>query len=174
MGVLCYHTGDMDEELTLGEYIRRRRKAKKWNLQKVSHVTGLSYTHISRVENDSAVPKADTVTKLAEALDGDLVRMLELANCLPQQILDRIREREEQEGAPALRRAADRFAGSSATRSGLQGEALALVRAAGLPEEEVSDLASVMVQFLQLEAEQRSIVQGVIRGLHATEDVAEG
>jgi len=37
----------------------------------------------SRIENDRAVPNADTVVKLANALNGRLERMLEMADCLP-------------------------------------------------------------------------------------------
>lgn len=166
-------SGVMDTELTLGEYLRRLRRGKKWNLQRVSQVTGLSYTHLSRVENDSAVPKADTVSKLAEALDGDLIRMLELADCLPQQILDRMRDREEQEGAPTLRRAADRFSPEPES-SGQRAEALTLARAAGVPEREISDVATLLVEFLRLDHQQRSIVAGVIQGLHGVGDATEG
>jgi len=80
----------MDSALTLGEYVRRLRRRKRWQLQELATETGLSATHLSRIENDSAIPNAETVVKLANALDGDLERMLELADCLPREILDRL------------------------------------------------------------------------------------
>ena len=60
------------------------------SLSDLSTRTGLAYTHLSRIENDSTVPGPDTVVKLAGALGGDLKVMLELAACLPRAILDRI------------------------------------------------------------------------------------
>jgi transcriptional regulator with XRE-family HTH domain len=62
-------------------------------------------SHLSRIENDSALPNADTVVKLANALDGELELMLEQAQCLPQEILDRLLRRAA-EDQTAVRRAA--------------------------------------------------------------------
>ena len=83
----------MNEPLSLGEYIRRLRRRTKKSLQELSDATGLSVSHISRLENDNALPSADTVVKLATALEGDLDRMLELADCLPREILERLIQR---------------------------------------------------------------------------------
>ena len=95
----------MDAELTFGEYVRRLRRAKRWQLQQLAAEAGLSFTHLSRIENDNAVPNPDTVVKLANALDGDLDTMLQLADCLPREILDRLMRRAEGSES-ALRRAA--------------------------------------------------------------------
>ena len=59
----------MPASLTLGETIRRLRRHKKWSLGTLAQETGLSYSYLSRVENDSASPQADAVARLAEALD---------------------------------------------------------------------------------------------------------
>lgn len=66
----------MTTQLSFGEYIRRRRRAKRWQLQELAVQSGLSLSHLSRIENDNAVPNPDTVVKLAKALDGDLELML--------------------------------------------------------------------------------------------------
>src|SRR5437763_1422986 len=95
----------MATQLTLGEYVRRLRRARRWGLQELASATGLSVSHLSRIENDSAVPNPDTVVKLAIALEGELERMLEMADCLPREILERLIRRAEAE-SPALRRAA--------------------------------------------------------------------
>ena len=83
----------MNEPLTLGEYIRRLRRRSKKSLQELSDTTGLSVSHISRLENDNALPSPDAVVRLATALEGDLDRMLELADCLPREILERLIQR---------------------------------------------------------------------------------
>ena len=157
----------MTTQLTFGEHIRRLRRDKKWNLQRLSEATGLSYTHLSRVENDSAKPKVDTVVRICEALDGDLTEMLELADSLPGEILDRMRQRQEQD-SPSLPRSA------GPRRRRPKGEALALVRAAGVSEEETSDLAEALVELLELHPERRELVKGLIRSIRQTEDDGKG
>src|SRR4051794_7425757 len=83
----------MDAGLTFGEYVRRLRRRKRWQLQELSTATGLSVTHLSRFENDSAVPNPESVVKLSKALDGELELMLQMADCLPREILDRLVDR---------------------------------------------------------------------------------
>ena len=68
---------------TLGQYIRSLRRQKRWSLQVLAEAVGLSVSRISRIETDSAIPTADTVVKLARALDGGMDLMLEMAGCLP-------------------------------------------------------------------------------------------
>lgn len=80
----------MTTQLSFGEYIHRKRRAKRWQLQELAAQSGLSISHLSRIENDHTVPKPDTVVKLAKALDGDLTLMLRLADCLPREILERL------------------------------------------------------------------------------------
>lgn len=82
--------GVVDSSLTLGEYIRHLRRRKGWNLQEMAKETGLSHSHLSRLENDNNLPNPETVVKLAGALGGDLDHMLALAKCLPQEILERL------------------------------------------------------------------------------------
>ena len=88
---LCY-SGLVEEQLSLGEYIRRLRRVKAWSLQQLADETDVSYTHLSRIENDSTLPGTEIVVKLADALDGDLKAMLLKAEAVPQQILDRMTE----------------------------------------------------------------------------------
>src|SRR5215210_6540860 len=95
----------MDAEITLGEYVRRLRRRKRWQLQELAAATGLSATHLSRIENDSAVPNPDTVVKLSNALDGELELMLQMADCLPREILDRLVDRAADSGT-VLKRSA--------------------------------------------------------------------
>ena len=86
----------MNSQLTFGEYVRRRRRGKQWALQDLAKDTGLSLSHLSRLENDNSLPNADTVVKLANSLDGDLEQMLEMAKCLPKEILERLVRRADE------------------------------------------------------------------------------
>ena len=96
---------DRASSLTFGELVRRLRRQRRWQVQDLAAATGLSLSHLSRIENDNALPTAETVVKLSTALDGELEHMLELANCLPREILDRLLRRAA-DGAQALRRSA--------------------------------------------------------------------
>jgi transcriptional regulator with XRE-family HTH domain len=91
--------------LSLGEYVRQLRRRKRWGLQDLADSTGLSMSHLSRIENDNAVPNADTVVKLAAAIGGDLAQMLEMADCLPREVLERYVRRADT-GDAALKRSA--------------------------------------------------------------------
>ncbi len=104
-GTTLAHTEGVDERLTLGEYVRRLRRAKGWQLHQLAATTRMSLSHLSRIENDNAVPNAETIVKLSKALDGDLERLLEMAACLPREILQRLIERAG-EVSPALHRSA--------------------------------------------------------------------
>ena len=95
----------VNSQLTFGEHLRRLRRRKRWGLQDLSRETGLSVSHLSRLENDNGLPKPDTVVKLASALQGELEPMLELARCLPKEILDRLIRRASEESPARLRTA---------------------------------------------------------------------
>src|SRR3954470_2888522 len=95
----------MQTNLSFGEYIRRLRRQKAMQLQDVARRSGLSTTHLSRLENDNGLPTTDTVVKIHNVLGGDLTVMLELARCLPDEILDRYIRRADDE-APVLKRSA--------------------------------------------------------------------
>lgn len=95
----------MEANLSFGEYVRRRRRAGNLQLQELAAKVELSSGYLSRIENDSAVPSAEVVVKIHQAVGGDLEQMLEMANCLPREILDRLMRRVDQD-ATAMRRAA--------------------------------------------------------------------
>lgn len=150
----------MNEKLTLGETIRRLRRQKKWNLGKLAEETGLSYSYLSRVENDSASPQADAVVRLAEALDGDLRELLELAACLPEVILKRISRRVEGSPAASLNRSAHRDDGSSHGSVGALIIDLAMQH--GLPVPEAHDLADAIERLVTLPPDQRATLTRLI------------
>jgi transcriptional regulator with XRE-family HTH domain len=149
------------EQLSIGEYIRRLRKKKVWSLQMVADHTGLSYHHLSRIENDSTVPGAETVAKVADALGGDLKLMLEMADCLPRQILDRISSRPEATSA-TLKRAAG--GGSQPSGANPEARALAFVRAAGIPESEETEVANAVIRLVNLDRKRRHAIVQLLEG----------
>jgi transcriptional regulator with XRE-family HTH domain len=95
----------MQVDLSFGEYVRRLRRQMAMQLQDVARRSGLSTTHLSRLENDNGLPTTDTVVKIHNVLGGDLPVMLELAKCLPEEILDRY-IRHADDGMPVLKRSA--------------------------------------------------------------------
>src|SRR3990170_3391207 len=140
-------------EQTLGGYLRELRGKKEWSLLALSEETGLNYANLSRIENDSIVPTPKTVVALAEALGGDLTLMLELAECLPKQILDRLTARP---ATPAMKRSAG--AGGKTPVPAPNARAEALARSLGVADSEISDVADAIVRLLKLDARRRQAV----------------
>ena len=157
----------MEPELSFGETIRRFRRFRKWSLGRLAEETGLSYSYLSRVENDSARPQADAVVRLAKALDADLARLLELADCLPKVILDRIIERGASTG-PSL----NRLAGAKQP-DGDPGSVGALIvdlaLKHGLTVVEGRQIANAVERLVQLPGETRSNVTNLILSLEAND-----
>jgi len=138
---------------TFGAYVRQLRANKGWSLLALSEHTHLNYQNLSRIENDSTVPSPETVVTLADALGGDLNYMLQLADCLPKQILERLVARPSSQAA---RRAAGGPAKPSA--SGPNAKAAALARSLGVPDAEIADVADAVVHLLELDARRRHAV----------------
>jgi len=152
----------MDAKLTFGETVRRLRRQKKWSLGQLQEATGLSYSYLSRVENDSASPQAEAVTKIAEALDGDLEELLELADCLPEVILKRLMRRAETSGA-SLNRSAG--AGASPPASPVGALVAELAVANGLSVTEANEIAGAIERLVKLPPEKRGSFIDLIRML---------
>ena len=156
------------DRLSLGEYIRRLRRQANRSLHSLSEETRISYSHLSRIENDSTVPNAHTVARIATALDGDLKLMLEMANCLPRASLDRIAAREEARSPTPLSRAL----GDDPNRSGPSRGSGADLNdlAAGLNENEANDIVDAVKHLVHLKPTQRSAVMRLIRSLYEEAD----
>ena len=151
------------EDISLGEYIRRLRRAASLSLQSLAETTGISYSHLSRIENDSTIPGAQTIATLSDALGGDLKFMLETANALPRSILDRISARTE--GAGALRRAVHQSQGDISDLRNWQASTAEFLTSIGLPAEYAPELSEMVRQFVQLNDERRKAVALLIQSL---------
>lgn len=162
------------DRLSLGEYIRRLRRQAKRSLYSLAQETHISYSHLSRIENDSTVPNADTVARIATALDGDLKVMLEMAKCLPRAILDRIVAREEAGSPSSLRRALAHEPNGAAQPAELGAAVTDLALAAGLDENEVSDILEAVSHLIRLGPTRRSTLTSLIRSLYEERDEKPG
>lgn len=149
----------MEPSLSFGEVLRRLRRQKRWGLADVSAASGISIAHLSRLENDAVLPSPATVVKLAEALEGDLEELLQLANCLPAEIMERLLQRVA-EDTPALRRAATSYSpDEDFARALLEDLDPSLRRrvaeAYGLPESDVTGLFTVLRQMARADEGRR-------------------
>ena len=148
----------MDSTLTLGEYLRHLRRRKGWNLQQLAHDSGLSVSHLSRLENDNGLPNAETVVKLSTSLDGDLEQMLQLADCLPAEILERLL-RSVGGGASQHRRSAGAEPDAGFARALIEdidpSLRTGLASQFGLTENDVDGLYAALQAMAQMEPSQR-------------------
>ena len=147
--------------ISLGEYVRRLRRDKQWDLQELADHVDLSVSHLSRIENDRAVPNADSVIRLARALDGDLGLMLELAKHLPREMLERLLRRVNGDGT-AQRRAAGIEPDPTYARALVEdmdpSVRQAIAEYFAVPDEDVDGLASTVRQWATLDSGDRQQV----------------
>lgn len=161
----------MEKELSFGEYMRRLRRGRKLSLHMLAEKTGLNYPHLSRLENDSALPRADTVAKIADALDGDVKTMWQLADCLPRTILDRIISTQEERTFSSLNRASGFPAETGEDSQGQLPEFVAQLMARhGLSEAEGQSLIDAMAKLATMDTTGRNAIIALIQGLVAGGD----
>lgn len=157
----------MQVDLTFGEYLRRLRREKRMPLQDVARRSGLSTTHVSRLENDNGLPTTDTVVKLHRVLGGELSVMLELAKCLPDEILDRYIRRADDE-APVLKRSAIGQVDDTSFAEAFVGSMEPAIRRAvaqafGLSERDTEGVLTSLRRLAKMNDQEREQVIGVLR-----------
>ena len=91
----------MSQQLTFGEYIRRRRKELKLSLGDLAKKVEVSYTYMSKIENDQQIPSVITVFRIANALEASV---LELSKRLPSDIIERLLEEQAKPAASMQRK----------------------------------------------------------------------
>lgn len=83
--------------MRFGEKIRELRKAKNLSQRGLGDMVGVSFTYISKVENEKLdfgdYPSEELIRKLAKALDTDEDELFLLAKKIPNQIRKRVMER---------------------------------------------------------------------------------
>ena len=66
----CLHTETLrGKKITLADRLQYLRKSKNYSQSELAGKVGISYTQMSRYENKDVQPPADTLKKLADALD---------------------------------------------------------------------------------------------------------
>ena len=82
---------------TFGQRVRELRRAKNLGQRVLAAKVGVSFTYISRIENENLdfgpYPSDALIGKLAEALDADEDELLVLAKKIPERIRRRVLER---------------------------------------------------------------------------------
>src|SRR5205809_3266694 len=83
--------------MNFGERIRELRKAQNLSLRVLAEAVGVSFTYISKIENEKLdfgdYPSEDLIRKLAAALGANEDELLVLAKKVPPDIRDRVFER---------------------------------------------------------------------------------
>jgi HTH-type transcriptional regulator, competence development regulator len=83
--------------MNFGRRIRDLRKAKNLGQRALGQAVGVSFTYISRIENEKLdfgdYPSEELILKLAKALDADAEELLVLAEKVPGRIRKRVLER---------------------------------------------------------------------------------
>jgi transcriptional regulator with XRE-family HTH domain len=157
----------MQVDLSFGEYVRRLRRDRAMQLQDVARRSGLSTTHLSRLENDNGLPTTDTVVKIHNVLGGDLSMMLELAKCLPDEILERyIRHADDK--APAFKRSAlgqadDPIFAEAFIEDMDPAIRRAVAQAFGLSERDAEGVLTALHRLAKMSEQEREQVIGVLK-----------
>jgi len=85
--------------MRFGERIRELRQAKNLVQRTLGEMVGVSFTYVSKIENEKLdfgeYPSEELIRKLADALDGDEDELLILAKKIPERLRKRIFERPE-------------------------------------------------------------------------------
>lgn len=83
--------------MRFGPKIRELRKAQNFSLRALAEAVGVSFTYISKIENEKLdfgdYPSEDMIAKLALALEADTDELLILAKKIPAGIKKRVLER---------------------------------------------------------------------------------
>lgn len=83
--------------MIFGERIRELRKTKNLSQRGLAEKVGVSFTYISKIENEKLdfgdYPSEELIRKLAKSLSADADELLLLAEKIPKQIKKRVMER---------------------------------------------------------------------------------
>jgi HTH-type transcriptional regulator, competence development regulator len=86
-----------DQQMTFGSRIRELRQAKNLTLRDVAKKVKVTFTYLSKIENQKLsfgeFPSDDLILKLARALDADPDELLILAEKIPAAIRKRVLQR---------------------------------------------------------------------------------
>lgn len=77
--------------MSLGETVRGLRKKKGVSLKRMAPEIEVEYTYLSKIENEYVLPSADVLSRIARYLDYDQDELMILADRIPADIKDILR-----------------------------------------------------------------------------------
>lgn len=78
--------------MTFGEILRLLRGRRGLSIKELAPELGVDYSYISKLENDKCLPSAETVRRIGGFFDYDQDELMVLAEKIPEDITDIIRE----------------------------------------------------------------------------------
>ena len=75
----------MNETLNLGIFVRRQRNRLELTLEELAAKSGVSTSHLGRIENAQRYPSADVLRKIAKPLELEEEELFNLAGYLPSE-----------------------------------------------------------------------------------------
>lgn len=86
----------MDNKNEIGKFIRRyRNENDNITLRELSNITGISFSHLSKIERGEHIPSKTTLNILAEKLDLDKDKLYLMSGYAPSDNFDNIADEEE-------------------------------------------------------------------------------
>jgi transcriptional regulator with XRE-family HTH domain len=67
------------DDIKVGEVLRDKRKSKGYSLRKLEELSGISYSHLSKIERGEIKPTKETINSICKALEEDPEPILLLA-----------------------------------------------------------------------------------------------
>ena len=81
-----------EKTMSLGTLLRDLRRKKGLGIKKLAPNLHLDYTYLSRLENDKVVPSENVIERLSNYYEYDKDELMVLANKLPDDIRDILRD----------------------------------------------------------------------------------
>jgi transcriptional regulator with XRE-family HTH domain len=78
--------------VTFGKLLRQLRDESGTGIKRLAPELGVSYTYLSKIENDVTVPSEELVARMAKYFGYDQDRMLLAAGKVPEEILQILRD----------------------------------------------------------------------------------
>ncbi|GLO65006.1 helix-turn-helix domain-containing protein [Oceanobacillus kimchii] len=74
----------------IGRFIKKYRQEKEMSLRALSEITGISFSHVSKIERGEHTPSKETISIIANKLDLDENELLIMSGYTPNNGLDEL------------------------------------------------------------------------------------
>ena len=86
----------MKDHLDFGRRLKEVRQARRIGIKRLAPDLGVTYTYLSKIENNKAVPSADLVNRMATYFEEGSDELLILADRIPEDVRRILRERPQE------------------------------------------------------------------------------